>query len=162
MGPGILLKAVLRSSFSLMVFGYANVLMDIQPLVAMTSGQGALHGWTHTWWAALVIGGFAGLSGKWLADGVLRWFAPVHDRPQPKVGPWIAFVSAYIGTLSHVALDSIVHPDVHPFAPWSDARPWLGAVSSGTIEAGCLIFGFVGTVLYLVGLAFERRRANRG
>ncbi len=49
LGPGIFLKAVLRGSFSLMVFGYANILIDLLPLVALTSGSGAVHGWTHTW-----------------------------------------------------------------------------------------------------------------
>ena len=33
MGPGIAVKAVLQGSFSLMVFGWAQIVMDIQPLV---------------------------------------------------------------------------------------------------------------------------------
>jgi hypothetical protein len=33
MGPGILIKALLQGSFSLMVFGWAQIVMDIQPLI---------------------------------------------------------------------------------------------------------------------------------
>ncbi len=33
MGPGILIKALLQSSFSLMVFGWTQIIMDIQPLI---------------------------------------------------------------------------------------------------------------------------------
>ena len=32
MGPGILIKSLLQGAFSLMVFGWAQIVMDIQPL----------------------------------------------------------------------------------------------------------------------------------
>jgi len=157
MGPGILLKALLRGSFSLMVFGYANVLIDIQPLVVLLSGRGELHGWTHTWWAAIVIGGFAAVTGKWLADLALRLVA-TKDRPVLTVKWWVALLSAYLGTLSHIALDCLANADMHPFAPWSDAQPWSSLVSSTTVKYWCVVAGFVGTALYLIGLVVARRR----
>ena len=40
MGPGIFIKALLQGSFSLMVFGWTQVIMDIQPLVVLISGEG--------------------------------------------------------------------------------------------------------------------------
>lgn len=49
MGPGILLKALLQGSFSLMVFGWSQIVMDLQPLIAMLTGMGKLHGFTHTY-----------------------------------------------------------------------------------------------------------------
>ena len=159
MGPGILLKALLRGSFSLMVFGYANVLIDLQPLIALESGHGEVHGWTHTWWAAVAIGAFAAVTGKWLADLAL-WFVASDDRPRLRVKWWIAALSAYLGTLSHIALDSIVHSDMRPFAPWSDAHPWLGLVSPSAVDEWCVIAGVVGTALYFVGTLVSRRRTT--
>ncbi len=44
MGPGIVVKALLQGSFSLMVFGWAQIVMDIQPLFVLISGEGHLHG----------------------------------------------------------------------------------------------------------------------
>jgi len=44
MGPGILVKSILQSSFSLMVFGWTQIVMDIQPLIVMITGEGHLHG----------------------------------------------------------------------------------------------------------------------
>ena len=35
MGPGVLVKAVFQGGFSLMVFGWAQIVMDIQPLVVL-------------------------------------------------------------------------------------------------------------------------------
>jgi hypothetical protein len=37
MGPGILIKAILQGSFSLMVFGWTQIVMDIQPLIVILS-----------------------------------------------------------------------------------------------------------------------------
>jgi len=39
LGPGIAIKAVMQGSFSLMVFGWAQIVMDVQPLVVMITGQ---------------------------------------------------------------------------------------------------------------------------
>jgi hypothetical protein len=44
MGPGILIKSLLQGSFSLMVFGWTQIVMDIQPLIVLISGEGHLHG----------------------------------------------------------------------------------------------------------------------
>ncbi len=52
MGPGLLIKAALQGSFSLMVFGWAQILMDLQPLFVMWSGAGRLHGFYHTYFGA--------------------------------------------------------------------------------------------------------------
>ncbi|HYQ38464.1 MAG TPA: hypothetical protein VER09_05940, partial [Pseudomonas sp.] len=66
MGPGILLKALLPTRFSLMVFGWAQIVMDLQPLLAMLTGRGELHGLSHTWPGAGLLAVVAALSGKYL------------------------------------------------------------------------------------------------
>ncbi|MGL4407610.1 MAG: hypothetical protein ACRCTU_04375, partial [Zoogloea sp.] len=68
MGPGIFVKAILQSSFSLMVFGWTQIVMDIQPLIVMLSGQGHLHGFTHTYIGATLIAVFSAISGKYLSE----------------------------------------------------------------------------------------------
>ena len=74
MGPGILIKSVLQGSFSLMVFGWTQIVMDIQPLLVMLTGEGHLHGFTHTYIGATLIALFSALSGKYLAQLGLRRF----------------------------------------------------------------------------------------
>src|SRR5690606_28091055 len=46
LGAGILVKALLRGSFSLIVFGWAQVGTDLQPLIAILAGYGQRHGFT--------------------------------------------------------------------------------------------------------------------
>ena len=39
-----------------MVFAWAQIIMDIQPLVVMITGEGHLHGFSHTYVGATLIG----------------------------------------------------------------------------------------------------------
>jgi membrane-bound metal-dependent hydrolase YbcI (DUF457 family) len=59
-----------------------------------------------------------------------------------------ATVGAFIGTYSHVFLDSIMHSDVQPFSPFSSQNPLHHIVSWLTLHALCLVLGVVGA-LYL-------------
>ena len=73
MGPGIFFKALLQGSFSLMVFGWTQVIMDIQPLVVLISGDGHLHGFTHTFIGATLLAVVSALTGKYAAEFGLRF-----------------------------------------------------------------------------------------
>jgi membrane-bound metal-dependent hydrolase YbcI (DUF457 family) len=159
MGPGLLLKALMRGAFSLIIFGYAQVLIDLQPLVALTTGRGQLHGWTHTWLGAAIIGSFAAVTGRPLTNAALR-LVPRAARSRLAVSWAVALGSGLIGTLSHVALDSLIYPDMHALWPWSQAQPWLGAATSTQVYAGCFASGVVGAVLYL-GLNLRRSRRSK-
>jgi hypothetical protein len=145
MGPGLLLKAVMQGSFSLMVFGWAQIVMDIQPLIVMITGEGHLHGFTHTLIGATLLGAVSALTGKYLAELGLRLldlqrFIPIR---------WpIAIISAYVGTYSHVMLDAIMHADLQPFAPSSLYNPLLGTLSVATLHKLCVYSGLVGGALY--------------
>ena len=64
-------------------------------------------------------------------------------------------LGAFSGTYSHVVLDSLMHADMHPFAPFSDANPLLGAVFLNTLHGICLLAGLVGVVV--IGLRYLRK-----
>ena len=160
MGPGILVKALLRGSFSLMIFGWTQVIMDVQPLVVMLTNQGTLHGFTHTYAAAVVIALFAAVTGKHLAQIALR-LGPRSGRRGLTV-PWsVAFASAFIGSLSHVALDSLIYTDIRPFAPVSQANPSFGLVASSALYDLSMVAGLVGAALCFA-VTFLRSRHNQG
>ena len=42
------MKAVMRNSFSLVVFGGSQIAIDIQPMLVMLGYKGELHGFSHT------------------------------------------------------------------------------------------------------------------
>jgi hypothetical protein len=55
-----------------MVFSWTQIVMDIQPLIVLLSGEGHLHGFTHTYVGAILIAIFAGLTGKYLSEFGLK------------------------------------------------------------------------------------------
>jgi membrane-bound metal-dependent hydrolase YbcI (DUF457 family) len=154
-GPGLLLKAVLQGGFSLMVFGWTQIVMDLQPLIVLITGEGHLHGFTHTYIGATLIAIVSALSGKHLAEFGLRWI----ERPQYlPVGWTAAVVSAFIGSYSHVLLDSLMHADLEPFAPFSLVNPFLHLVETETIHKICLYSSLAGAALYFAAARWAGRR----
>ena len=148
LGPGLLLKAFLQGSFSLMVFGWSQVIMDIQPLLVMLTGEGHLHGFSHTYIGAIVLAIFSALTGKYLAELGLILLG-LSKQPQPVVILWrVSFVSALIGTLTHVLLDSIMHIDVQPFYPVVLKNDFYGLLNFEQLHKLCLYSGLLGAFLY--------------
>ncbi len=157
MGPGILIKSLLHGSFSLMVFGWAQIIMDLQPLIVILTGVGQLHGFSHTYVGATLIAVFAAASGKPLSEyglvilHIAKKNAPIH------IAWWVAILSAFIGTHSHVLIDSFMHWDMEPLYPFSPAKQLAGLIGIGALHKYCLYAGLVGTVIYALVRALARR-----
>ena len=160
MGPGLLVKAILRGSFSLMVFGWTQVLMDVQPLIVMVTGRGELHGFSHTYLGAILIGAAAAVTGKPLFEWSLSAVAPARRR-LVRITWWVALLSGFLGSASHVALDSIMHSDVQPFAPVSSSNVLLGLLSQSALHDALVYSGVIGMVLYLVMSVIASRPNQR-
>lgn len=148
MGPGILIKSILQGSFSLMVFGWTQIVMDIQPLIVLISGEGHLHGFTHTYIGAIFIALFAALSGKYLSEFGLKILKISENNTPISIIWWVAFLSAFIGSFSHVLLDSIMHSDVEPLFPFTLDNQFLEMISVSMLHKVCLYSGLVGAAIY--------------
>ena len=150
MGIGIFTKSILQGSFSLMVFGWAQIVMDLQPLVVMLTGQGHLHGFSHTYLGASLITILSAVSGKYLSEiGLLILRISKKENPI-KIKWWVVFLSAFIGTFSHVFLDSIMHSDVQPFYPMSPNNILWGIISVSLLHKICLYSGLIGAGIYFL------------
>lgn len=157
MGPAALLKAAVGARFSLTVFGLSQVLIDLEPLIRIQRGDPVLHVTTHNLAGAVVIAAIAAEPGRWLCRRIIP--PRFADRPDPRAGAagqvvlprGVAWVSALVGTLSHLLLDGVMHDDVRPLWPLSDAQPWLHAIPVTALHAGCIGLGVLG----LAGLAWR-------
>ncbi len=170
MGPALAVKAVADEHFSLITFGLAQLAMDIEPLVRLVRADPVLHGFTHTCIGAILIGGLVGAFGMPVARRVLaRWRQELQAArlgwlAGPRHLDWRpAAAGALMGTLSHVALDSLMHADIRPWAPLSAAKGLLGAIPVGELHRVCVLSGIMGTVAW-VGrrFAFRARFAHSG
>lgn len=145
MGPGILIKALLGGSFSLMVFGWTQIVMDIQPLIAMITGEGHVHGFSHTFVGATLIAMLSAISGLYLTRLAFRLFLP----PNTISLSWpVTILSAFSGSFTHVLLDSIMHFDVQPFYPITLNNIFLHSLSVEALHKFCLYTGLIGCGIY--------------
>lgn len=142
LGAGLAAQAVGQRHFSFLIFGGSQVLIDIEPLLGIIYGWPVLHGISHTLGGALVIGAMAALTGKPISQWVLHYFKQSYQSLSWQV----AFVSAYIGTFSHIALDAIMHSDMNPFWPLQRGNSWLGLITIAQLHLLCLL-------LFIIGLA---------
>ena len=161
MGPGIVFKLILQGSFSLMVFGWSQIVMDIQPLLVMISGEGHLHGFSHTYIGAALLALFSALTGKYLSEFGLRLMRITRDK-RIRIGWRVSLVSAFIGTFSHVLLDSLMHGDLQPFYPFSLANPLLGWLSIDALNRLCIYSAIIGGVLFFTLNYFRDRNKMWG
>jgi hypothetical protein len=161
LGPGCALKAIAGNSFSLTVFGFAQVVMDVQPLVHLLRGEGIVHGISHTYFGGTLIAVFSLFVGRPICQLLLRVWVP---SPKDRFLVWLhgsavirwppAVSGAFVGAYSHVFLDSMIHPDIQPFAPFAEGNPMERLISFGGLHLLCLGIGLLGilglVVRYLV------------
>ena len=55
-------------------------------------------------------------------------------------------LGAASGAYSHVVLDSVMHGDMQPLAPFASTNALLGVVSLRTLHLSCLVLGALGLV----------------
>jgi membrane-bound metal-dependent hydrolase YbcI (DUF457 family) len=153
-GPGALAHSVAPRHLSFLAFCGANVLVDVEPLYYMITGGYPIHRFFHTYVGATVAGVICVV-----AFALLRRFGMPLLRMLRIDGLAVRAVAigAFAGTYSHVLLDSLMHADLRPFAPFSDATPMLGSVSLRALHGFCLLAAAVG-----LGIMFARRSRSAG
>jgi hypothetical protein len=166
MGPALALKAVSGPYFSVLVFGIAQVAMDIEPLIGMVRDADVLHGWRHSYVGASVIGLLVMFLAPPLCRLILaRWNTELAAHGAGWLGSpghigWVpAATGAFVGTYSHVALDSIMHSDMTPLSPWSKANGLLGVLSITDLHLVCIGAGAFGVAAWYVLALWRRARA---
>ena len=156
MGPGLLVKSVAGDRFSVLMFGVAQVAIDIEPGIGMLRGSPTLHGWTHTYLGATVIALAVLAVGRPLCLAILRWWnreLAAHRwdwlKAPERLGWGSAAAGAFVGTYSHVFLDGLMHADMRPFAPFADGNSLLGLISFGNLHVVCAVAGVVGLAAWV-------------
>jgi membrane-bound metal-dependent hydrolase YbcI (DUF457 family) len=94
----------------------------------------------------------------------LRWVARRVSIPDvlhwKGLGLLPVSVGGAAGAYSHVVLDSIMHSDMKPFAPFTNANPLLHVVPLGTLYLVCVGAGLVGACIIGIRLATLERRVR--
>lgn len=117
--------------------------------------RGPLDGFSHTYAGATLLALFSALTGKYLSE-IGLFFLGLNRQWQVKIGWWVTVVSAFIGTYTHVLLDSIMHHDVEPFFPLTTMNPLQGFISIASLHNFCIYSGMAGGVVYFAILAVRK------
>ncbi len=156
MGAALIVKPGLDRNFSVITFGVAQVALDIEPGIGMLTGAAVLHGPSHTVLGALVIACLVMLVSPWICSLLLGgwnkevthygWTRWVQAETPPRKA---VMLGAFFGTLSHVALDSLMHDDIQPLLPFSRSNPLSGLVTHDAVYQACVVAGSLGAVAWL-------------
>jgi hypothetical protein len=79
---------------------------------------------------------------RWLGSGI-------------KISHLSAWTGAVIGAYSHLILDSIMHLDIKPLAPFTDENQLLGILGVMELHVLCLILLGAGGIFYLLRERFR-------
>jgi len=142
-GPGALMHAAAPRRVSFIAFAAANCITDVESIYNVLSGNFPIHRFLHTFVGATLVAGVT----------VALFAAARRVAALPDVFEWrrlsftAVIVGAALGSYSHIVLDGVMHSDMRPFAPWSDANPFLHAVSLRTLHWACMIAALIAGVL---------------
>lgn len=143
------MSAASRSKVSFLAFAATNVLIDVESLYNMVTGQPRIHTFFHTYLgstlaAAVVVLGFIPM--RWWALKLPSWPLLAWRR----LSVMSVLLGSLVGAWSHVLFDSVMHGDITPLAPFSSANGLYRIVPLGALHLFCVGAGIVGAGWYVL------------
>lgn len=160
-GPGAALHAAAPRHVSFIAFCAVNVVMDVEPLVGMLTGAPRLHGFVHTY-----VGSTLAAALTFALFLLARRWAGRRRLPDPfawrSPGVRAVMLGALAGAWSHIVLDSVMHADITPWAPFSDANALYRIVSLEALHGFCVAAGVSGLAILALRRVLSGRRRRDG
>lgn len=146
-GLGAALHAAAPRHLSFLAFCGANVLIDVESVWNLLHGQAHVHAFFHTYVGAT-------LAGLATAALCLRWRRWRLRTPLPPCHRRSLLWGALLGAWSHVVLDSCMHTDIRPLAPFSESNALFRVIELPELHLMLLGLGVLG------GMAMWLRRLH--
>ena len=166
-GPGLIFKAVLGRRMSFGAFALANCVIDVESAANLLLGRYPVHDHLHTFAGSLPVAvavavvaprplsrlnhwvrtrGVDALAQQYLgqnrASSVARLARHISLDPALQPVTWAAGTAgAFLGAVSHVLLDAVIHADMDPLAPWREENPFLLSGSFVWMHVACAAAG---------------------
>jgi len=163
-GPGLFLKGILPRHFSWGTFVLTQVVIDCETLYYLMHRTYPIHRTLHTFLGATIAGLLTACFVLVCKRMLRRALPQVYDefaKQKPVVRSEGStsgiLVGGLVGGVSHPFLDGIMHRDIRPFAPWSDANPLLNWIGLAPLHLLCVLSGVVGLAIIVILLSRQRK-----
>ena len=167
-GPGAVLKAAAPRHFSFTLFAFANVAIDVEPMLYLLTGDYPVHRFLHTYAGATLAAFACYFVGRPVCSWAIRvWNSRLSEAQarwlevEPRIAALPAAIGAVTGAWSHVLLDSLMHADMRPFAPFSAADGMDRFFSFAEIQGFCVLAGALGLAVLAASAALRRKADGR-
>jgi len=158
-GPGAAIHAIAPKHVSFLAFCSANVLIDIEPLYYMVTGQYPLHRFFHTYIGATIIMVATALIFFFVLKLASRVRLPNLFQWQ-SLKPLPILLGAAAGSYSHIVLDSVMHADIVPLSPFSEVNVLYQLVSLGELHLFCVFAAVLGLAILGIRQLLKARHAG--
>ena len=152
-GPGLAVKVLAPSYFSFTIFVFSQVLIDLETLFFLLNGEWPIHRIFHTYPGATIVAVASFALGRPICGLCLAIFQRSFRLTKSGllesmrlISPIAALSAAFIGSYSHVALDSIMHSDIRPLAPFTDDNILLNSITVMELHLYCIVAGIIGAI----------------
>ena len=109
LGFGTIIKAILPNSFSFSAFALTQIIIDVESLYNLLNRKWPVHAFLHTYYFG------------------------------ERISLISLVIGSFFGAYSHVFLDSIIHSDIRPLAPYSDSNILYHIISVPILHMWCIL-----------------------
>ena len=158
---GASVKSVFPKYFSWSVFTLTNIIIDTEVLYYLFTTGEFSHKFFHTILGVSFIAILCASLGKPICELGLRiWNNNLQNEKSLERLKWLntdvkinifpSLIGAFTGAYTHLILDSVMHADIVPLAPFTNLNNLLGIISIESLQYICLGSFVIGLVIYLV------------
>ena len=158
---GASVKSVCPKYFSWSIFTLTNIVIDTEVLYYFFTTGEFSHKLFHTIIGASIIAILCASLGKPICELGLRiWNNNLQNEKSMERLRWLntdvkintvpSLIGAFTGAYTHLILDSVMHADIVPLAPFTNLNNFLGIISIENLQYICLGSFVIGLVIYLV------------
>ena len=154
LGPGAALKAGAPGQLSFTVFAFSQFLIDLEPVTLFFLTGDPSHPYLHTYLGAALVAVLSVWPGRRVSEWAIRlWNSRLSDAQarwlavQPRIPLRAAIAGALLGAYSHVFIDSFMHADMAPLAPFGNGGRFAGIISVEALQWICAAMGVAGIVV---------------
>lgn len=118
--------------------------------------HGPLHSFTGAFFSGTIVAVCSWFSFRYIITALVEYFKLDLPFSIPQYSFKNSFLSAQIGTISHIVLDAPLYGEMDLLYPLGVGNPWYGLVPGSSIYLLCVLSFFLGVTILILRVGFLR------